>query len=165
MIEIHPALLIYQVVVFLIFVYLMFRFAYKPVLKMIDARRSKIENEVHETEEKLKEADELKSQYEDRIAQIKREIDKMQKEMEQEAIKFKNQIIADAQSDANRIIEYAKKRAEEERKQLMGEVRGYTIDLSLAIARKILEEKMDKKTDRKLAEKFLEELTRLEFNK
>jgi F-type H+-transporting ATPase subunit b len=163
MIEIHPALLAYQIAVFLIFVYLMFRFVYKPVLKMIDTRRSKIESEVNEAETKLKEAEVLKLQYEDKIAQIKREMDKMQKEIEQEASKVRDQIIADAQSDANRIIEYAKKREDEERKQLMGEMRGYTIDLSLAIARKILEEKIDRKTDRRLAEKFLEELTRLEI--
>ncbi|MGQ9706611.1 MAG: F0F1 ATP synthase subunit B [bacterium] len=163
MIEIHSALLIYQIVVFLIFVYLMFRYVYKPVLKIIDERRIKIENEVLETEEKLKSAEGLRLQYEERLAQIEREIEQMRKEMEQEAIRVRNRIISDAQNEANRIIEYAKKRTEEERRQLLGEVRGYTIDLSLAIARKILEERIDKKADRKLAEKFLEELTRLEL--
>ncbi|HDM43336.1 MAG TPA: ATP synthase F0 subunit B [Firmicutes bacterium] len=163
MIEIHPVLLIYQIVVFLIFVYLMYRFVYNPVIRMIDERRRKVEMEVEDAEKKIKDAETLKGQYEKKISEIHKEIEQMKKDAEFKANEIRNKIISDAQEEANRIIEYTKRRTEEERKRLMEDVRNYAVDLSIIVARKILEEKIDKKSDRRLAERFLDEMSGMQF--
>jgi F-type H+-transporting ATPase subunit b len=158
MMEIHPALLAYQIVVFLIFLFLMYRFVYRPIFKVLQKRQDKIEGDIKEAEKDREEMSRLREQYAQKMAQVGEDADRIIKEAEREANERRNQLMAVAKQDAATVVDRAERRISEEEANAVSDIRKRTVEISLGIAEKILKEKVDAKKDRVLAKKFLDEV-------
>lgn len=158
MMEIHPALLVYQIVVFLIFLFLMYRYVYRPIFKILEQRQNKIEGDINEAEKNREEMARLREEYSQKIAKVGEEADRIVKEAEREANQRRNELLTVAKQDATTVVERAERRISEEEARAVSDIRKRTVDISLGIAEKILKEKVDTKKDKALAEKFLAEV-------
>ncbi len=158
MMEINPALLGYQIVVFLIFLYLMYRFVYKRVFRILEKRQDKIEGDINEAEKNRLEMERLREEYQRKMSQVGEESDRILREAEREANQRRNDLIMAAKEDAGTIIERAERRIAEEEEKASAEIRRRTVEISLSIAEKLLKEKIDERKDKALAEKFLAEV-------
>jgi F-type H+-transporting ATPase subunit b len=156
--EIHPALLVYQIVVFLIFLFLMYRYVYRPIFKILEQRQNKIEGDINEAEKNRQEMAHLREEYFQKIAKVGEEADRIIKEAEREANERRNELIARAKQDATTVVERAERCISEEEAKAVSDIRKRTVEISLGIAEKILNEKVDTKKDKALAEKFLSEV-------
>lgn len=149
---IEPILLLAQIVNFLIILFVLKKFFYKPIVKMLDDRRQRIA-------ESLKNADLI----EEKLQQTEEKQAKILKEAQEQGEKF----IADAQAQANKIIEAAQAEAKastdqaitaaleqiaSEKAQMKKELENETLSLVVAVTRKVL--------GKNLKAKEKEELTR-----
>lgn len=155
---IKPLLLAAQVVNFLILLYILKRFLYKPLLKVLDERKQKIS-------QSLKNADEI----EKRLVAIEND----RGEKLQEAAKEAKEILTEATKNADRIVAEAHLKAEKDIEKLMEKSKGamdlekdklyqqIRIDLADLVAlglEKVAGKTLTEKDKKELLEKSLKEI-------
>jgi F-type H+-transporting ATPase subunit b len=147
---IDPALLAAYVINFVILLILLRLFLYKPVLKMLNERRQKIQ-------ESLEQADKVRQEAEIRQAEFQRELEAARAAQETE--KMREAILVDARKEAEQIREQAHQQIEVERQQTMAELQNQVADLSVALTRKVIGETVvvDEQVQRQLIQRFLQE--------
>ena len=147
-----------QILGFLLMVWILRRYAWGPVMGMLEARREKIAGEFKEADRRKAEALELKGKYEAELrtidAQARQKITEAVAEGQRVAAEIKSQ----AQRDAATRIERAADEIEREREKAKEVLKGQMIGLSLRAAEKILRQKLDDPSQRKLVGEFIDEV-------
>jgi F-type H+-transporting ATPase subunit b len=139
-------LIVWTTVVFCILLFLLAKFAWKPILNAVNQREKSIEEALNKAEEAKKEMAELKSANEDLLKEARAERDEMLKE----ARTLKDKIIAEAKAkaneDAERIIASAKESIQHEKMAAVTELKNQVANLSIEIAEKILKQELSNET-------------------
>jgi F-type H+-transporting ATPase subunit b len=156
---IDPAILVAYIVNFVILLILLRLFLYKPVLKMLNERRQKIQ-------ESLEQADKVRQEAEIQQADFQRELEEARKTSQeaaaraaQETEKMREAILAEARKEAEQIREQARQQIEVERQQTMAELQRQVADLAVELTRKVIGETVavDEQAQRTLVQRFLQE--------
>ncbi len=140
-------LLFWMLVSFIIFVIILKKYAWKPILKSIKERDESIEHALKSAEEARTEIKEIKKESE-RIRQdvlIEREkiIDKAVHEKDKIVEAAKHQ----AKAEADKIFQETKQDIEHEKKQAIIELKNQVATVSIQIAEKVLRKEMANKKD------------------
>jgi F-type H+-transporting ATPase subunit b len=131
---IEPQFLLIQIVGFVILVWILAKYAFGPVYKMLDERQSTIRGNMDEAESRRNEMVRLQHEYEERLAKIEEEArDKIQGAVK-EAQAARDEIIAKAREESTRIVERGQQEVESERAKAMVEMRNQIADMAIAAA-------------------------------
>ena len=149
-------LFIWQVVIFVGLIFLLKKFAWKPILNAVNEREEGIKNALLSAENAKKEMENLQASNERILQEARLERDTLLKD----AREIKEKMIADAKEEANvqgaRMIEQAKASIESEKNAAMAELKSQVSSLSLEIAEKLLKDELSNKdAQMKLVEKML----------
>lgn len=150
--------IITQIISFLLILWILSRYAWKPFLKLLDDRKNKIQSEFRDIEDQKQQANHLNKEYQSRLKQLESEAqEKMAQVVEQaklhaEAIKEEahqkaKAILVDAQEDIAKEIAQAKKSMKKE-----------LVDLSLAATENVLQTSVDKDKQKEFARKYIEQM-------
>ena len=146
---------------FLIVFFILKRFAFGPVLGIVDARRKKIEDEFSALEKRKKDLENLEKEYRTRLEKI----EETAREKIQEASKIGQSLAKDIQEtarlDVKRLFERTQADIEQEITKGRVAMRNEIVEISSMMAEKILREKLDAKEHEKLVEKFVKELEKI----
>ena len=132
-------LLLAQIVNFLILLFILHRFAYKPVLKMLNDRSSKIEKGLRDAEDSQKKLQEIAQKESEIMRNAREEAQIIIMKAEDIARKNKEEIIAEAKSNSEKVLKDAEKKIEEEKNKMMAEVTGKT---AIEIVNTLIREEM-----------------------
>lgn len=153
---VQPVLLAAQVVNFLILLFILKKFLYKPILKVLDARKQKIEDSLKNAEEIEKRLNEITEKEAQALLRSAREGEKLIREAGDEYTR----IIEDAKKEYERIInkavEDSKKLIEQQQLHLMSQVKDNLSGIVLLGLEKVLGKKVTK-DQKKLVEEVLRE--------
>lgn len=149
-------LFIWQVVIFVGLIFLLKKFAWKPILDAVNDREEGIKNALLSAENARKEMENLQADNQRILQEARLERDNMLKD----AREMKEKIVADAKNEAQtqglKMIEQAKAAIEGEKNAAMAELKLQVSTLSLSIAEKILKDELSNKdAQTKLVEKML----------
>ncbi len=151
-------ILLAQLVNFAILIFVLWRFAYKPIFNILEERRKKVEKGIEDSEEasrRLSEADIHKKQV---IAEARQEANNIIEEAKKKAEIRYQEIIAKSHSDIQTIIDDEKEKIALERSNAIRDVKAEATEMiSLALS-KILEEKLDEKKDAELIARAVKKL-------
>lgn len=147
--------LLAQVINFGLLLFLLWAIAYKPVLKMLNERKQKIQESLEYAESVKKQAAEQQKEFEQRIAEARREAQAAAAIAAQAGEKEREAILAQARADARKLVEQAKEQIEHERKQMLAELRQEVVQLSLLAAQKAVSQSLDEQAHRRLVADFL----------
>lgn len=156
---IDPALLIAYVINFAILLLLLRLFLYRPILKMLNERRQKIQ-------ESLEQADKVRQEAEIQQAEFQRELEEARKTSQeaaaraaQETEKMREAILVEARKEAEQIREQARQQIDVERQQTVAELQQEVADLAVQLTRKVIGETVavDEQAQRQLIQQFLQE--------
>jgi len=154
--------LLTHIVGFLIALAILKKYAWGPMLQMLDQRRSKIEGDLREAERVREEA---KKDHEELRRQLK-EIDAAARARTLEAINEARQVAAqikeEAREEGRKLLERARREIEREKAKAKVELKNTVVDLAIQGAEKLLSEKLDRERDRKLVMEFISSLERSE---
>jgi len=150
-----------QIVGFVIMVFLLRRFAWGPVLGLLEARRQKIAGEFEEAERRKAEAAELKTRYEVELRGIEAQARQRLQEAMAEGQKLAAEIKSQAQSEATQRMQQASDEIAREREKAKEILKEQMIALSVRAAEKILRQKLDDQGQRKLVGEFIDEVAAL----
>lgn len=147
------ATLLAQVVNFIVLLVILGKFAYKPLMRVLDERRERIANDLDSAEKTRNEAAALKEDYSKKLAEARSEAAAIVAKAEKAADKVHSDSIAEAQAEKEQMIKAAKQTIEQEKQQAMAEIRTQVIVLATEIAGKVVAEKLNSDDDKKLIEK------------
>ena len=133
------------------------RFLFKPVTKFMEDRTNSIKNNLADAERSKVEAARLKQDYEDKLKAAREEADRILNDARARAEAESGSIIAEARLASQQILERARVQTENEREQMLKEIRNQVAGLALAAATRVLEANMDTEANRVLVDKFIDE--------
>lgn len=131
-------LLVWNSIAFLILMFLLGKFAWKPIMKGISDREKSIDEALNKAELARQEMARLTSQNEALMQEARNERDQILKE----AKTLKDNIVKEAKDQAQvegtKLIEKAKAEIENQKKMAIAELKGQVSTLSLEIAERVL---------------------------
>lgn len=99
---------------------ILFFLVYKPVKSFMDKRKQEYLDMDNEAENKVKEANELKEEYEEKLRQSEAEIKAMRSEASRDATEKAHAIEEEARDHAEKILELARMQADNEKDKILG---------------------------------------------
>lgn len=117
---------------------------YKPVRDFMDKRAAHYEQMDQEAKQKLQEAEALKNQYDEQLANVSNEIREQRAKAEEEANKRAKERMDAIEAQAQKAMQSAREEAEHEREKIMAEARMDVVKLATAAAQKIMNESLER---------------------
>lgn len=158
MISFDIGILLAQVATFLIALFIIWKLAWKPFLKLLDLRSEKIEKELKESKEARESAEKFKKEYEEKLKTIEAKADEIIKNATRDAELKRDEILKLAKEEVKMILTKGKQQIEQEKEEMMKGLKAEIGGLAILVAEKILEETVDKKVHQKMLDKFFDEL-------
>jgi len=153
---------IYQIIThmigFLIVVWLMKKFAWKPLLNMMDERRQKIVDEFQKIDDDRTEVENMKVDYQGKLKNIDAERRQRVTEAVNEGNKIASDIKVKAQEEARDIINRTNEQLERDVAKAKVQLKEEMVTITLAAAERVLHEKLDEKKERDLIGKFIDNI-------
>ena len=149
-------LLFWTVLIFLVLVFLLAKFAWKPILNMVEERTKNIEDALNSAENAKKEMAGLKAENEQIMKEARAERDKIVREAREMKDKIIEESKETAKAEADKILAQARKLIDDEKRAAMNELKDQVASLSIEIAEKILTKELsDKKKQAELIDDIL----------
>ena len=147
-------ILVGQILTFLVLMYLLKRFAYKPFLKVLSQRKDLIEEGVKKTEEAEVSLKNIRSLAEEfRLSQEKKSKETIAAALVQASERSK--LVLDlAEKEKAKIIANAKVAMAKEHERMHDLHQRESVDLAFGLAQKVLKETMTKDQDKKIIERL-----------
>lgn len=160
---IEPVLLLTQVINFTILVIVLTKFLYKPILKMLDERKKKIEEGLALSVEMAAKEEEIQKEKEKVLDKAKTEGAKIIEEYKVQGKKMESEIIAAANEEAKRLKEKVSLDLDEEKKKMWGELRKQLLVLAMEMSKKAVGDLLSDKSQRLILERKLKLLESEKF--
>ena len=150
--------LIAQVLNFFILLFILKKFAYKPLLDLMEARRQRVVSDLENAEKNRVASEELKAEYEKQLAEVKHEAQVIMDKANKLANETREEIIAQARAEQERLIEAARDQIAREQQKAMMELRNEVASLSMLVATQIVGKSMDEQKDKQIIADVLSKL-------
>lgn len=155
-----PGLVFWTIISFTLFLVVLRKFAWKPILKGLKSREESIENALNEAKKAREELKDLQSKNEQLLIEARVERDAMLKEAKETKEKIVTEAKILAREEGNKMIAQAKEAIENEKLIAMRALKEHVISLSIEASEMILKKKLDSQAERsELIEKYLNELS------
>ncbi|MFC1644732.1 F0F1 ATP synthase subunit B [Patescibacteria group bacterium] len=148
-------ILIAQLINFAVLLFVLYKFAYNPILKMLDDRKDKIEKGIKDAESATDKLVEIERKEKKVLIDARKEAQKIISTAEDMAKRNKEDIMEEAKNQSQGILDKTKKIIEQEKSQMMSEVKKEVIELVYAATQKITEEKINEESDKKIIESVI----------
>jgi F-type H+-transporting ATPase subunit b len=152
---IHFGMLIAQAANFLILLVILRLLLYRPVMRMLEERRQKIQESLKQADTLRAEAAAAQAEYDRQLEEARRQSQQALTRAAQASEAAREEIIARAQKEAQAIVDRARQEIALEREQALAELRREVADLSVMVSRKVIGEAIDEGTQRRLISEFL----------
>lgn len=151
--------LIAQIINFAILLFILRAFAYKPILKVLNDRRKKIEEAIERSKSVDERMAEIEALKEEVLQQARRESQEIIKKAEEAAAKAKETILKEAHESSENLLVESHKKIEAEREKILQEAKREIAELIYAAVEKTIGDLADDKLKTKMAEDALKFVT------
>lgn len=152
MFEADPGLIIWTWICFITLLGLLAKFAYKPIVAMIESRAVSIKEELDASEKTRKDAEDLLAQYQAKLDEGRSEVQRMIEEGRSVGEKLKREIMAKADEESRALVKKAQEEIEREKKKALMTLQEQVAELSVQVATKMISETLAPGDHEKLIE-------------
>ena len=145
----------WTIIIFLLLLFVLARFAFPPILGYAAAREKRIQDTLDEARLNREQAEKLLEQQREELAKARTDAQQLIAEGRQAAERVRAEVLAKARTEHEALLERARSDIETERVRAIESVREEAVDLALAAASKLIEQRLDQQTDRRMVEDFL----------
>lgn len=155
----NPGTIFWMVIIFGIVLFILRKFAWRPILNALKDREESIAQALNSAEEAKKEVAGIKAENEKVMAEARRERDVLLKE----AREIKDKIIAEAKERANletqKAVELARVQIQNEKTSAINDIKKQVAELSLLIAEKVIKKELSSKSEQeKLVDGLIDDI-------
>ena len=158
LIKVVPGLMIWTVLCFLITLFVLKRYAFGPIQRLIDERRDRIRQSLTEADNARDEARKLLEEHRKLIGQAKSEAEGILSEARKVADANERRMREETEADRQRRLEDTRKQIEAETRRALEQIRTEVAELSLVAAEKVTRKSLDDADHRRLIEEAVGEL-------
>lgn len=149
--------IIFQLVMFLILMALLKKYAWGPLMGIMKKREEHIAGEINAAESSRLEAKKLLDEQRTVLKEARVESQSMIENAKKQGDVQREEIIAAARSEAERIKETAKREIEQEKEKAVSAIRDQVASLSVLIASKVIEKELTAQDQDKLINQYIQE--------
>ncbi len=131
---------------------------FKPIEKMLEARRAEIEADYSKAKEAQKEADSMREEYEEKLSLAHEKAERIVNDAVESANLRGEAIVKEAEVKATGMIERAEKNIEAQKEAAFSDIKNEVGAMAVDIAKKIIEKDIDRDDHEELINKALEGL-------
>ena len=146
------------VATFVVLLWILRRFAWKPIVAQIRHREEAITATIRRAEQKDQEAQELLEHYRSRLEQAEKEAQETLLKARQEAAELRERVLAEARQEAQRASERARAELEEAKRDAMNELCNVAAELATDVAGRLLRKELSPEYHAKLIARSIEEI-------
>ncbi len=157
-ISISWQILLVQLVTFLILLFLLGKFLFKPITNLLENRSNQIKNTLDTIASEKQDIEKIKQDYQNQLTDLSKKAIQITQEAAKEGEIQRQKIIAQSQKDANKMLERAEAVIEKEKGKAILELKTQAVDLSILAASKILERTIDESMAHQLIDEFIEDV-------
>lgn len=152
-------ILLAQFINFAVLVFVLYRFAYKPIFEILEKRRKSIENGVRQSQEAEKRLEDAKKKSKDIVKEAKKEAKEIVEEAQHKARKRKEEIMRDAQVEIQEMMSRHKEEMSQEKERIIEDVKMDIARLIVIGVERVSNVRVSEKEASHFMEKALEEFT------
>lgn len=147
-----------QIINFLILVWLLKRYLYKPILKAVEEREKRIASQLEDAKEKEADANKERDTFQKKNEEFDRDRNKMMDKASADAEKEKQRLLEEARNHYKDLSAKLEKALEEKKSQLKSEIKSKTQNEVFAIARKTLNDLASRDLEEQMINVFISRL-------
>ena len=158
LIKVVPGLMIWTVVCFLITLFVLKRFAFGPIQKMLDERRERIRSSIEEADNTRREARKLLEEYRALLGEARGESEQILAEARRVADSQRQRVKEETEADRQRRLEETKRQIEAETHRALQQIRAEVAELTLVATAKVTGKVLDDADHRRLIDDAIKDL-------
>lgn len=145
----------WTVVIFIALWVVLAKYAFPPILGYAEAREKRIQESLDEAQRTREETQRLLEEQRRELAEAREESQRIIASGKESAEKIRQELLAEARSEQEQILERARQELELERQKAAESLRRDAVDIAIAAASKLIEQRLDTEQDRELVREFL----------
>lgn len=158
LLDIDPGLIVWTLITFFLLLVLLGKFAWKPIVKTLQERESKIKDSLDQAEKARREAESLGKKNEELLARAEREAQELIRQAKDAAQKLQTDLIEHAKSEAGKLLDTAKREIDNDKKTALVELRQEVAFLAVNAAGKIIGTTLDVDKHKKIVDEFIKDM-------
>jgi F-type H+-transporting ATPase subunit b len=154
----NPGLMVWTLVIFVLLLIVLSKFAFKPLFAAVEAREKALEDAIEGAKRDRAEAESLLAQQRAHLETSRTEAQAIIAESRATAEKMRTDLLAQTKHQQEEMIEQARRSIDGEKAAAIADLRREAIDLAIAGASRVIEKNLDAASNRQIVESFLSSL-------
>lgn len=161
---INPLLLVAQIVNFVIILFLLKKYLYQPIIKILDDRKKKAEETERLNSEAVKKLEEIDNQGQKVSIDAKQEASKIIAQAKVQGQKEKEEITKKGKKELELLRKKLETEMEAEKKQMIKELKEQSAEMAVLVAEKVIHESLDEIKHRHLINSAIKDLEKVTWH-
>jgi F-type H+-transporting ATPase subunit b len=158
LVQVDPGLAIWTIVVFLVLLFLLKKFAWGPLLNALEARQERIQKSLDDAQKAQQELERLNRESAEILKQARVEAEAIVSKSYAESEKLRDDMKQKAREESEAIIRDARSQIETETGKALRQIRSEIADMSVMIASKLIQRNFTKEDNNELIEETLKQI-------
>jgi F-type H+-transporting ATPase subunit b len=155
LVQLDPGLFVWTILTFLLLLFVLAKFAWKPLLKMLNDREELIRSSLEDAEKAKEKLERLNAEGEAIINRARSEAQSILSEGKTAAEKLKDETLDVAKEQAKQIASEAEKQINIEKDKAIAEIKSEVVNLSMRIAEKLINKNISPEDNKALIDESL----------
>ncbi len=147
-------------VAFGVFAWILAKFAWGPLLKIVDEREKTIRDQVESAEKAAADAKSMLAQHQELLKGAGRERDEILARATRDSEALRAELQTKARADADQVVARAREQMQREKDVAIAELRAQVADIAVEAASRIVKSSLSAEAQRKLVDDYIKELPR-----
>ncbi|MGA1861713.1 ATP synthase F0 subunit B [Deferribacter thermophilus] len=149
---------IWRLITFIVFVFILYKFLKNPIKNLLINRTEEIRKTIEEAEKAKAEAEKELNTYKEKLASMEKELEQMKNNAIAAVEKEKELILADAEKNIEKLKVFAENLIDSEMTKAKEELKALTVELAIKLAEEKMNTTLTKEMKEKIAEKYIKTL-------
>jgi F-type H+-transporting ATPase subunit b len=153
--DLRPGLTLWTAITFLLLVVVLSKYAWGPIVKMLDERERTIREAIEQAKKERAEAERMLAEQTASLSAAQREGAALAQQSRQEVEVLRADLTARARKEADDLVASARQQIQDEKAKALAELKGQVVDLAIDAARRLIQSSLDEKAQRALVEEYI----------
>jgi F-type H+-transporting ATPase subunit b len=158
MLQLDPGMMIWTWITFLVVLLILYKIALKPILKAIEDREISVRTEINEAKRQRDEAEALLTQHKRMMAEAESQAQRIIRENKELAEKARQQMLDKARQESGKLVDEAKSEIEQQKQAALVELRTEVADLAVGAAEVIIRQSLDREKHKVVVDEYIKSM-------
>lgn len=142
---------------FLVLIFLLSRFLYRPVVAVLDERAARVRESMERAEQVRRDSEQAEAERTRLLAETRREAEALRAQVERQVEAYRTQRRQEIDAEIQRMLSRTEADIQARQQQLFAELRAQVAELAVGAAERVIRQRLDGEAQRRLVEEFLAE--------